>query len=156
MLVRSRLGGLEIFESSPEVVPWKVVLLGPSLPLISSVCPRAPRFVIFLFRPSWPMTGTFASMSVVVHLKNGPVARAVLAEVPPQQMKLAVLRQKCLFTQVAIVDCMSSSRVEIIGAGVGIIALLHVLPPRGWPDDPWLLWIAEMAVKDPMCSPLVS
>lgn len=78
-------------------------------------------------------------------------------------MNFAALRLKHLFTQVTVVDHRNRLRVdvvdagvEIVGAGVGIKALLHVLPPWGGPDDPWLFWIAETAVKRAMCSTPVS
>lgn len=98
----------------------------------------------------WASKGTFAEMLVSMHLENGSVARAVLAEVAKQQMDLAVLRLKGLLTQVAMVNHKISIRMEVVVAGIRIVALLHVLPPWSWPDDPWVFRMAETAVKKAM------
>lgn len=133
LLVRSCF---EVFVLSPEAFSCRLILFLPVPPWWTSRCALAR---------------TFAQMFLFVHFKNGSITCAVLAEVIEQQMNLAVLRLERLFTQVAIADHIKPILVEVVGTRVRVIALLHVLPPWGWPDDPWLLWLAENAVKTAMC-----
>ena len=95
-------------------------------------------------------------MLLSVHLKHIPRACTVLAEVAEQQGNLAVLRLKRLFTQVAIADHVDCILVEVTSTGVRKIVLLQVLPSCGWPDNLWLLWLAEQAINKAMCGTRVS
>lgn len=76
---------------------------------------------------------------VSVHLENCSITRAVLTEVVHCHMDHAFLRRDPHITQVAPVDHNDRIRVEVVGARIGIVALLHVVALTFRPNYPWLL-----------------
>lgn len=71
---------------------------------------------------------TFAQMFRFAHLEGAFVPYAVLAVVKNHQMKSAVLRLKRHSTQTAVADHIKCILMKLVVTGVGIMALLHVLP----------------------------